>query len=161
MRKNLPLLVLVGIVVLLGGYLVYNTFTQEAKPLVTRETKTPMAAGQNTPAAPTPEKPAPGQTQPPAANNQAKKSVVPETNPNQGEFFVYGEVKAVDMEKKIITIDQHMDDNSVKISPNVPVQKEAVIQNKQEDIGLAQLKPGDAVGIILTREGQARYIIVD
>lgn len=161
MRKHLPLLVLVGIVVLLGGYLVYNTFTEKEKPPVTRESKNSPVTGQNTPAAPAPQEPATDLAQSSAPDKQAKKSVVPDSNPNQGEAFVYGKIKGVDVEKRIITIEQHMDDNSKTISPNIPVRKDAVIQNSKEDIGLAQLKPGDIVGIILTKDGHARFVRAD
>ena len=161
MRKHLPLLVLVGIVVIFGGYLVYSTFTHKPKPIITRDSTTPSAAEQKTPAAQNSQEPSSGQTQPAASDNQAKKSVVPDSNPSQGEVFVYGKVQAVAVEERIITIDQQMDDNSVKISPNVPVKKEAVIQNKQQDMSLAQIKPGDNVGIVLTKDGHARAVIVE
>lgn len=157
MRKNLPLLVLVGIVVLFGGYLIYNTFTQKDRSSVTGE-NLPSVTNRNLPAA---QAPAQGQTQPSAPGKQAKKSVVPDLNPGQGEVFIYGKVQAVDVDKRIITIDQQMDDNSVKINPNVPVNKEAIIQNKKEDVSLTQLKAGDNVGIVLTRDGHARAVLVD
>ncbi|MFZ5639917.1 MAG: hypothetical protein ACOY4Q_04400 [Bacillota bacterium] len=159
MRKHLPLLVLVGIVVLLGGYLIFNTFTQKEKPSAPGNIKTPAAENRNLPAAPGPQPP--GQEQSQAPDKQAEKSVVPDMNPSQGEVFIYGKVQDVDVEKRIVIIDQHMDDNSVKIKPNVPVKKDAIIQNKKQDIGLAQIKPGDSVGIILTKDGHARAVLVD
>lgn len=160
MRKNLPLLVLVGIVVLLGGYLIFNTFTHKDKSSVTGE-NIPPATNRNLPAAPATQEPAQSQTQPSAPDKQARKSVVPDSNPAQGEIFIYGKVKAVDVDKRIIIIDQDMDDNSKQIKPNVPVKKDAIIQNKKEDIGLAQLKPGDSIGIVLTQDGHARAVLVD
>jgi hypothetical protein len=161
LRKNLPLLVLVGIVVLLGGYLIFNTFTQKEKLSAPGTLKNPAAENRNLPAAPGSQPPEQEQSQPSAPDKQAEKSVVPDMNPSLGEVFIYGNVQDVDVEKRIVIIDQHMDDNSVKIKPNVPVKKDAVIQNKKQDIGLAQIKPGDSVGIILTKDGHARAVLVD
>lgn len=155
MRRNLPLLVLVGIVVILGGYLIFNN---KETPETNRNLPAQRPAqNQSRP---------PGQTQPsnqtqPSPDIQAKKSVVPDTDPRQGEYFIQGEVKAVDVEKRIITIEQHMDDNSKTVNPNIPVKKEAIVQNKKEDVGLAQIKAGDIVGLVLTKEGFARAVLVD
>ncbi|HWI54121.1 MAG TPA: hypothetical protein VNT57_00375 [Desulfobacteria bacterium] len=84
-----------------------------------------------------------------------------EVDSKAGEIMVYGEVKATDVYKRILTIDQHMDDNSVKISPNVPVSKDAIIRNKIEVISLAQIKYGDTVGVIVSKDLQARAVLVN
>lgn len=155
MRRNLPLLVLVGIVVILGGYLIFNN----QKPPAGSRNLSSQGPVQYEPQPPGPNHRS-TQTQS-APEKQAEKSVVPDTNPGQGEFFVQGKVIAVDVDKRIITINQHMDDNSVEIKPNVPVKKEAIIQNKKEDIGLAKIKVGGIVGMILTKDGFARAVLVD
>lgn len=91
----------------------------------------------------------------------AKKTPFPETAPDKGELFVEGTVKSIDVEKRILTIVQHMDDNSKNVNPNVPVKKDAIIQTKTSDIAITQIKVGDIVSMIITSEGQARAVMVN
>jgi len=86
---------------------------------------------------------------------------VENVDPKAGEMIVWGEVKAVDIEKRIITIDQEMDDNSVKISPNVAVKKDAVVRTREDVISLERVKAGDVVGAIITSDGNARAVLVN
>ncbi len=168
MRKNLPRIFL-GLVVTLvvAAYIGHSPISKESTPQVDRDVKVSPAqiVGDDTSSG----KPintdieetiisaeiagkldAEGDTEIPA-----------EVDSKAGEIMVYGEVKATDVDKRILTIDQHMDDNSVKISPNVPVSKEAIVRNKMEVISLAQIKSGDTVGIIVTKDLQARAVLVN
>jgi len=161
LRKHLPLVILVVIVVLvIGGYLGYSSLKQEHSPPAGGDIKVapPKIVGDDTPSI----------DQPEITDKEKKDSLsnledsnIPNSDPNLGETVVWGEIKAVDVDKRVLTVDQHMDDNSIKISPNVPVLKEAIIRTKEEVISLAQVKPGDTVGIIVTREGQARAVLVN
>ncbi len=160
MRRNLPLLTLVFVVALvIGGYLGFSAVTGEKASQPVRDTKVPPAqiVGDDS---------STGQQ---LQNNNEKKvsprtieeANVPNADPKSGELIVWGEVKAVDIDKRVLTIDQQMDDNSVKISPNVPVNKDAIVRTKTQVISLTQVRPGDTVGIIVTREKQARAVLVN
>lgn len=159
MRRNLPLLVLV--VVVIGGYLGFVSLTKKDTPRVSvrNDMKVPPQITEDTSGA---------SKSSPSGNRDIKVSPrdleetdVPNVNPKAGELIVWGEIKAVDIDKRVLTIDQQMDDNSIKISPNVPVNKEAIIRTKESVISLAQLKPGDSVGVIVTKDGQARAVLVN
>src|SRR5690606_27665725 len=101
--------------------------------------------------------------------NEQKKKIsdkvddasISQVDPNAGEVMVWGEIKAIDVDKRILTIDQQLDDNSIETSPNVQVDKNAVIRNKDQVISLHQIKPGDTVGMIVTKNGQARAVLVN
>ncbi|GAB4259181.1 hypothetical protein Tfer_1507 [Thermincola ferriacetica] len=153
MKKNAPMWIMVGIVVLLAGFLGFKAFQEKTSPQPPVQANFPPKGGEK-------------QTTDPSqeikeVKQERKKSKIPETDPEQGEIFVEGEVKAVDVEKRILTIDQHMDDNSVSITPNVAVAKDAIIQNKESDVTLGEIKVGDIVGMILTKDRQARAVLVN
>ncbi|MBF8983362.1 hypothetical protein IZY60_07420 [Lutibacter sp. B2] len=86
-----------------------------------------------------------------------------DVNPSIGEEFVYGEILSIDKNKRILTIDQHIDDNS---SPhyNIDVSKDAIIilqrNEKAMNIAFHDLKIGDVIGIVLTKNKVARGIIL-
>lgn len=160
MRKHLPLMILVIVVVMvLGGYLGYTSLTQDKIPPVIRESNPPPAPNDGADDLSINSKNVEKDIK--VSPQTIEKTNVPNADTKAGELIVWGEVKAVDVDKWILTIDQQMDDNSVKISPNVPVNKNAVIRTKQEVISLAQINPGDSVGIIVTKDGQARAVLVN
>lgn len=159
MKKHLPLFILVLVVVfVIGGYIAYTTTSKQQAPITVRDIKVPptQSAGDD-------------KSSIQSGNNGEKKvsaktieeTNVPSVDPKKGEMIVYGEIKAVDIDKRVLTIDQQMDDNSVKISPNIPVNKDAIIRSKKELLSLAQINSGDSVGIIVTKDGQARAVLVN
>lgn len=161
LRKNLPLLALVVVVALvIGGYLGFTSLTKEKSPPAVGDVKVPppKITGDDS-----------SSNQQLNSQNGEKKvspQIIEETNvpnadPKSGERIVWGEIKAVDVDKRILTIDQQMDDNSIEISPNVAVNKDAIIRTKAELISLIQVKAGDNVGIIITKERQARAVLVN
>lgn len=159
MKKHLPLLVLVCVVVfVIGVYIAYMSANKQQTPITVRDMKVPPTqnVGDDRPS---------DQSSKGGEKKVSTKTIeetnVPSVDPKAGEMIVYGEVKAVDVDKRVLTIDQQMDDNSVKVSPNIPVNKEAIIRSKQEIVPLAQIKPGDSVGIIVTKDGQARAVLVN
>jgi len=159
LRRNLPLLVLV--VVVFGGYLGFVSLTKKdtppvsfrndikVPPQITEDTGSSSISSQN------------GNKEIKVSPQAIEETNVPNADPKAGELIVWGEIKAVDIDKRVLTIDQQMDDNSIKISPNIPVNKEAIIRTKQSIISLARLKPGDTVGVIVTKDGQARAVLVN
>lgn len=161
MKRNMPFLALVFIVALvIGGFLGYaSRFRGTTKPEA-RDIKVPPAqiVGDDSPSGSQSNL---GVKDKKPSSEDIRETNVPDVDPKSGEVIVWGEVKAVDVDKRILTIDQEMDDNSVQISPNVPVSKEAVIRTKSEVMSLSQLKQGDAVGIIVTKAGQARAVLID
>ena len=158
MNRNLPLLVLFAVVVLvIGGYLGYTSLIHKSTPPVVRDVKVP---------------PAKIEEDVTSLKNDANKgndlrsgeieeTNVPPVDPKAGEVMVWGEVKAVDIDRRVITIDQQMDDNSKQVSPNVPVNKNAVIRTKVEISSLSLVKPGDSAGLIITKDGQARAVLLN
>ena len=158
MRKNLPLLVLLTVVVLvIGGYLGYTSLTHISTPPAVRDVKVPPAKieGDVTSSNNKSDK---GNNVP---SGEIEKTNVLPVDPQVGEVMVWGEVKAVDIDRRVITIDQQMDDNSKQVSPNVPVNKDAVIRTKGEIISLTLVKPGDSAGLIITKDGQARAVLLN
>ena len=158
MRKNLPLMVLLAVVVLvIGGYLGYTSLKHKYTPPVVRDVKVPPAKieGDVTSLKNKADK---GNNLP---SGEIEETNVPPVDPKAGEIMVWGEVKAVDIDRRVITIDQQMDDNSKQVSPNVPVNKNAVIRTKSENISLALVKPGDSAGLIITKDGQARAVLLN
>lgn len=160
MRKNLPLLLL-GLVVamVVTAFIGYTSYKKEQAPPAARDVKV-------SPAKITGDDSSSGKQ---SDNGEEKKEIsgdvkdakIPQVNPKLGEVMVWGEIKAIDVDKRILTIDQQLDDNSIKVSPNVPVDKDAVIRNKDNEISLPQILPGDTVGMIVTKNGQARAVLVN
>ena len=159
MKKHLPLLVLAFVVVfVIGGYIAFTSNNKQQAPITVRDIKAPptQSVGDDKSL----NQSSKGGEQKVSART-IEETNVPSVDPKAGEMIVYGEVKAVDVDKRVLTIDQQMDDNSVKVSPNIPVNKDAIIRSKQEIVPLAQIKPGDSVGIIVTKDGQARAVLVN
>lgn len=89
----------------------------------------------------------------------------PEADPLIGERFVYGEI--VDMDKKnyTITIEQHIDDNSIYLEPEVTVAKDVILvlqrNDKKMNIEFEDLYFGEYIGMVLNPQGQVRGIILN
>ncbi|MCT4617910.1 MAG: hypothetical protein N4A62_00740 [Marinisporobacter sp.] len=96
-------------------------------------------------------------------NNRVFKDF-PQSNPYKGENFVYGEIVKMDKKSKILTIEQHFDDNSISIEPNIHVSENLVIimqrNNKKMNLDFNDLKVGDLIGAVLNKENIARGIIL-
>ncbi len=88
----------------------------------------------------------------------------PECDYNKGETFIYGEIVDVNYESRKIKIQQHFDDNSIKVNPDLKIRKDVVVllrrNNKTMNISIGDLRHGDDIGLILTKNGQVRGIIV-
>lgn len=96
-------------------------------------------------------------------NNVAFEDFAP-SNPWVGENFVYGQILKIDRDNKIMTIEQHFDDNSISIEPNIKVSEKVIIvyqrNNKKMNLDFEDLKIGDIIGTVLTKECIARGIIL-
>jgi len=165
LKKQLPLLVLVFVVLfVIGGYIVHTSTNSQQAPITVRDVKVPptqnVSDGRSL-----------NESSSKSSGNisgemtlsarSIEETNVPSVDPKAGEIIVYGEVKAVDVDKRVLTVDQQMDDNSVKVSPNIPLNKDAVIRSKQKVLTMAQMKPGDSVGVIVTKDGKARAVLVN
>ncbi|MHB9093138.1 MAG: hypothetical protein ACYC21_00585 [Eubacteriales bacterium] len=159
MRKHLPLMTLIVVVVMVIGYLGFTSLTKKKTQPTVRDKIPPAQIAGDDSSAGTPSKS--GDMEKKVSPQAIEQASVPNADTKLGELIVWGEIKAVDVDKWVLTIDQQMDDNSVKINPNVPVNKNAIIRNKEEVISLAQVKPGDSVGIIVTKTRQARAVLVN
>ncbi|RKL61967.1 hypothetical protein DXT63_14065 [Thermoanaerobacteraceae bacterium SP2] len=110
-------------------------------------------------------------------NSVSKKvTLIPEANPKAGEAFIYGRVKRVDADKRLIVIErEYMDspDTRVEAGPDIYVLPEAVIHYQEKvgvstsgyeyneyDVEFKHIKPGDELGIIITKDKKARAIII-
>jgi len=87
-----------------------------------------------------------------------------EADPLKGERFIYGTILKVDYEKRELTIEQHMDDNSIKSDPILKVRNDAIIilhrNDKYMNIDFQDLKIGDIFGLVLDGYGMVRGIII-
>lgn len=160
MRRNLPLLVLVtAMVLVMGGYVGCTSLTQKNNPPATRDVKVPPAKIEGDTTSST------NSLKSHKVNSLSSADIaetnIPPVDPMVGEIIVWGEIKAVDVDRRVITIDQQMDDNSTQVSPNVAVNKNAIIRTKDEVISLSLVKPGDVAGLILTKEKQARAVLLN
>lgn len=99
-------------------------------------------------------------------NDDNKKCYIdfPEADYSKGEKFVYGSILKVDYDKNEIEIEQHMDDNSIKINPILKARNDIVIILKRNDkcmnIDFQDLKVGDVFGLVLDRHGMIRGMII-
>jgi hypothetical protein len=102
---------------------------------------------------------------------------ISETDPSKGETFIYGVVKGINPDTRVLTIEreyQDAPDMNNKVGPDVKVLPDAVIhfQEKigynsqggykysEKDISFDDIKIGDELGMILTKNKEARAIIV-
>jgi len=89
---------------------------------------------------------------------------IPEIDQSKGEIFVYGSILRLDYERNEIIIEQHMDDNSVKVNPILKIREDAVFilqrNRKEMNIDFEDLKTGDRFGIVLDNNGLVRGVII-
>lgn len=89
----------------------------------------------------------------------------PECDYLNGEIFVYGLIKQIDYEKKMIQIEQHFDDNSIEVTPLLEADNDLVIifqrNDKKMNLDFKDLKCGEDVGMVLNNEGKIRGIIIN
>ncbi|MCF6462453.1 hypothetical protein [Clostridium sp. Cult1] len=89
---------------------------------------------------------------------------IPEIDQSKGEIFVYGSILRLDYERNEIIIEQHMDDNSVKVNPILKIREDAVFilqrNRKKMNIDFEDLKTGDRFGIVLDNNGLVRGVII-
>ena len=81
-----------------------------------------------------------------------------------GEKFVYGLIIDIDYDKKYITIEQHYDDNSIMVSPELQVREDVNIVLFRNDKGMnldfKDLVIGEDIGIVLDDENLIRGILL-
>ena len=86
-------------------------------------------------------------------------------DPFIGEIFVYGQILAIDYEKKMIYLEQHLDDNSREIFDALMPSSEVTVvlqrRSNQFKIQFEDVKVGDVVSLIITNDNLIRSIIVD
>lgn len=89
---------------------------------------------------------------------------IPEIDQSKGEIFVYGSILRLDYERNKIIIEQHMDDNSVKVNPILKIREDAVFilqrNRKEMNIDFEDLKTGDRFGIVLDNNVLVRGVII-
>ncbi len=109
-------------------------------------------------------------------NLQIKEGQVLGPNPKLGEIWVEGSVLGLDLTRRIITIDQHMDDNSVRIDPKVPVLKGAYLEKRTMGMGangaeivdvqffsdgdLSRIHTGDTIRFVYLQDKKAAKAII-
>ncbi len=88
----------------------------------------------------------------------------PDCNYLNGEHFVYGLVTAFDYEKRIITVEQHFDDNSIEVNSHLKIRDDVVIvlqrNDKKMNLEIDDLKVGEDIGLVLDSENLVRGIII-
>jgi len=107
---------------------------------------------------------------------QLKEGQVLMPNPKLGESWVEGTVLAIDTTRRIMTIDQHMDDNSVRIDPKVTVLNGAYVEKRTMGYGqngaeivdvqffpdgsLDRIHTGDTIRFVYLRDKKAAKAII-
>lgn len=107
---------------------------------------------------------------------KAKFTKIPEADPTKGETFIYGIVKAINYDTRVVTIEREYQDSSdinneagpdVKVLPNAIIHRQAKVgydsqggyKYSETDMGFSDIKVGDELGMILTKNKEARAII--
>ncbi|SCG83889.1 hypothetical protein DW1_2325 [Proteiniborus sp. DW1] len=103
-------------------------------------------------------------------DNSANKVIInkykdfPECDYLNGEKFVYGMITKIDHKNRTIEIEQHIDDNSIEITPILTVKDDAIIilqrNDKVMNIEFEDLKCGDVLGAVIDKNGMVRGIIM-
>ncbi|SNX53150.1 Gmad2 immunoglobulin-like domain-containing protein [Thermoanaerobacterium sp. RBIITD] len=108
---------------------------------------------------------------------KAKFTKIPEADPTKGETFVYGIVKAINYDTRVVTIEreyQDTQDMNNKVGPDIKILPDAIIhfqakvgfdsqsgyKYSEKDISFSDIKVGDELGMILTKNKDARAVIV-
>ncbi|PAB58120.1 hypothetical protein [Anaeromicrobium sediminis] len=88
-----------------------------------------------------------------------------EASPLNGEEFAYGEIISIDKKNNTFRLEQHLDDSSPIIDYTIGTSEDCILvlkrNNRGMNIGFDDLKVGDCVGVVLTKEKLARGIILN
>lgn len=80
------------------------------------------------------------------------------------EVFVYGLVTNLDMEEKVLAIEQHIDDNSIEVNDSLKIRDDVVIilqrNNKKMNLEVDDLRVGEDIGLVLDKNSLIRGIII-
>ncbi|MFA5524220.1 MAG: copper amine oxidase N-terminal domain-containing protein [Tissierellales bacterium] len=86
----------------------------------------------------------------------------PECDYLNGEIFVYGMIRKIDHENRTIEIEQHIDDNTIDVTPILTIIDDVIIilqrSDKVMNIEFQDLKCGDVLGAIIDKDGLVRGI---
>jgi|GEM_PF-1810533 len=86
-------------------------------------------------------------------------------DPFKGEYFIYGQIISIDYNSKSMYIEQHLDDNSREVFESLLLSDNAIVllqrKSKQLLIDFDDVKVGDVVSLIVTKDDEIRSIIVD
>ncbi len=103
-------------------------------------------------------------------DNVANKVIIskykdfPECDYLSGEIFVYGMITQIDHKNRTIEIEQHIDDNTIEVTPILTVKEDAVLilqrNDKVMNIEFEDLKCGDVLGAVVDKDGLVRGIIM-
>ncbi len=100
-----------------------------------------------------------------ATLSSATVSLIEACDPFKGEYFVYGQILSIDYVDETINIDQHLDDNSREVYTQLPLYRNAIIVlqrgSKQFLVDFSDVKAGDTVSLIITKENTIRSMIID
>jgi len=92
------------------------------------------------------------------------KNLLEDCNPLVGEYFVYGQITKIEYSEHLISIEQHIDDNSREIFDKLKVVNNPVViidrNSKEFNIEFSDVKVGDLVGLIVNKNDEVRGIIV-
>ena len=95
----------------------------------------------------------------PRAKEKAPKSELPMVQPEVGEIIVEGTVKSVNVKDRVINFSQEMDDNSVRVGPDVEVLKDAIIIKSSEGkVSLEAVQKGSYVTMVLDKDHRAKSV---
>lgn len=88
----------------------------------------------------------------------------PECDYLNGEIFVYGMITKIDHENRTIEIEQHIDDNTIDVTPILTIKDDVVILLQRNDkfmnVEFEDLKCGDVLGAVIDKDGLIRGIIM-
>ncbi len=88
-----------------------------------------------------------------------------ETDPSKKEHFIYGKILDIHPSSHMISIDQHLDDNSIVVHPHLKVSNSIMILSQRKDkrtlLDFNDLQVGDVVGLILNNKNIIQRIILN
>jgi len=110
------------------------------------------------------------QTTEPAADNETEDLEIKETNPAEGEYFVYAILKSIDIQNNTIIVEQLINEpNEKEIQPEVTlgqdcqivkiVLEQATEKETLTEINLNDISINSEIGIIFKSDNTARAIL--
>lgn len=92
------------------------------------------------------------------------KNIANQLTPMEGETLLYGQILKMNYLDGVITLEQHLDNESRDLYENLKIQNNAIIllsRNKKEfAVELSDVKVGDMVGLIVNKNHVIRGIII-